>query len=354
MQKGNSQKMVSAKWLAGFVSGYFRGPDDLCLSGVATLQDANPTEISFLTSNKYKPLVQKTKAGCILLSKEMSASFPGPKIIVDVPYLALARVMEIFYAKEKKNSVISPLACIDKEAQVGKDVSIGPYCTIEKGAVIGDGSIVMAQSYIGEYVKIGKECLIYPNVNILERSIIKDRVIIHAGCAIGSDGFGYAFDSKVHIKIPQIGIVEIGSDVEIGASVAIDRAFLGKTSIGDGTKIDNLVQIGHNVEIGKHCIIVSQVGISGSVKIGNYVTFAGKVGIAGHLNIEDGVTVGAGSGVHSDLKAGKTYWGFPASEYNHAILCHGAIQRLPELRKLCLELRKRIVNLEKELKTHGS
>ena len=341
--------------LARSLGGIYQGPEGLVLSGVATLEEASQEDLSFLTNAKYTGLAKNTKAGCLLLAPECLDAYEGPKIVVQTPYLALARAVRLFYPGKESEPGVSSLAFVHPEAWVAPSASVGPFCVVEEGARVLGRVRLVAQVFVGRNVTIGEGSLIYPNVSLLEGTILGERVIVQAGCVVGSDGFGFAFDpdAKAYEKIPQVGNVEIGPDVELGACTTIDRAFIGSTRVGEGTKVDNLVQVGHNVQVGKHCILVSQVGISGSTKIGDHVTLAGQVGVVGHVHIEDGVVVGAGSGVHGDLKANKTYWGFPAVEHKRSLVRHGAIERLPELRKQVFSLKQRLEALERRLEEGG-
>lgn len=347
---------IPAKELAQKLNADYDGPEGLVLRGVATLNEASQSDLSFLTNPKYAKIANASKAGCVLLSPDQREAFKGPKIISQNPYLALARAVGLFYPPPKIEPGVSPLAFVHPEAFVDEGAFIGPFCVIEQGVKVFEGSRLISHVFVGKDGVIGKGCLIHPHVSLLEGTVLGDRVILQPGCVVGSDGFGFAFDpnTKAYEKIPQVGHVEIGSDVELGACVTVDRAFLGATRIGEGTKVDNLVQIGHNVEIGKSCILVSQVGISGSTTIGDRVVLAGQVGVVGHIRIEDGVIVGAGSGVHRDLKANRTYWGFPATEHQRALARHGALERLPEMRKQFFELKKRLKALERRLGEGGS
>ena len=233
--------------------------------------------------------------------------------------------------KEKHPSGISKNSAVSASAVINKNISIGDFSVISENAEIGSNTIIYPNCYIGRNVKIGEHCLIYPNVTIREDIIVGNNVIIHSGTVIGSDGFGYVPENNTLKKIPQIGIVEIGDNVEIGANVTIDRATTGKTLIGKGTKIDNLVQIAHNVQIGENSIIVAQVGISGSTKIGNGVTIAGQAGLIGHVTIGDGAIVAAQAGVIGDVPPKETVSGYPARPHKQAMKLYALIQKLPEL-----------------------
>jgi UDP-3-O-[3-hydroxymyristoyl] glucosamine N-acyltransferase len=235
-------------------------------------------------------------------------------------------------------------------ARIGSGVHIGPNVVIEEGTAIGDGSTILAGSYVGRDTEVGAGCLIYPNATIREEIRIGSRVIIHSGAVIGSDGFGFVREGEVYRKIPQIGTVVIEDDVEVGANVTIDRATTGTTVVGKGTKIDNLVQVGHNVTIGENCILVAQVGIGGSTQLGNGVTMAGQAGAVGHITIGEGATVGAQGGVHKSIPTGMTVSGYPAREHTQANRIYASLLKLPELLKKVADIAERLKKLEERVK----
>src|SRR3989338_5988588 len=283
--------------ISEFVGGEVVGNGDLIITGICGIKEAKEGDLTFVANSKYFSLLDQTSASAIITPRGMNV--PGKSIIrTDNPSLAFASIITKFI-KEKTHLSrgIHKTAIIADDAHIGRDVSIGPYTVIDQGASIGDHSIIYSGCYIGYRTTIGENCLIYPNVMIREEISIGNRVIINGGAVIGSDGFGFINVNGVHEKIPQIGTVVIEDDVEIGANVTIDRARFDKTFIGRGTKIDNLVQIAHNVVIGEDCIIVAQVGISGSSHIKKKVTLAGQSGIAGHLTVGEGAVVASQSGV---------------------------------------------------------
>ena len=251
-------------------------------------------------------------------------------------------MLPLFFPEPKFAPGIHPTAIVAASAKIDPTAHLGPNCVIGEGVKIGAHAVLLGGNHISANCEIGAETKLFPNVVLYPRTQIGQRVILHAGVVIGSDGFGYVFDASFHRKVPQIGNVIIHDDVEIGANVTIDRGALGSTVIGKGTKIDNLVQIGHNVIIGEHCIIVAQVGIAGSTKIGNYVTIAGQAGLAGHLKINDRVTIGAKAGVITDIPAGEKWLGAPAQPDRHAKRQMIAIQRLPDLIHRVNELEQRL------------
>jgi UDP-3-O-[3-hydroxymyristoyl] glucosamine N-acyltransferase len=272
-----------------------------------------------------------------------------PLILTDNPYLSFVKAVEYFVpSKNSYQKTVNPAAVIASTASLGADVGIGACCVIEDGVTIGEGTVVLAGTYVGRDSTIGRGCLIYPNVTIREDVRIGDRVIVHSGAVIGSDGFGFAKDGTVYRKIPQIGNVVIEDDVEVGANVTIDRATTGTTLVGRGTKIDNLVQVAHNVVIHENCIVVAQVGIGGSTEIGSGATLAGQAGIVGHVKIGDRALVAAQAGVIGDIPPDTTVSGYPAREHGGARKIYASLTKLPELIKKVADLAERITRLEKE------
>ena len=297
--------------LADLCSGEFTGDPELVISGAASLAEATPGEITFYGNPRYLAAFRKTRASAAFVPADFDEQVIGVQIRVANPSKAFEQVVMKFAPEPIVfPPEIHPSAVIAAGASLGEKVSIGAHVVIEAGARIGDGTRIGANSYVGHETTIGAECLVYPNVTIRERTKIGERVIIHSGTVIGSDGFGFESVAGGHKKVPQIGIVQIDDDVEIGANTTIDRARFGRTWIQEGVKIDNLVQIAHNVVIGKHSIIVAQVGIAGSVRIGQRVIIGGQAGIIGHIEIDDGTMIGAQSGVSKSLHGG-TWWATP-------------------------------------------
>lgn len=283
------------------------------ISGLASLDDANPGDLAFFGNPKYLKAARKSRATAVLVPHGFGEEIPAIRIWVDDPGAAFANLLPAFVPPVVTfPSGTHPSAIVHPEATLGEGVHIGPCAVIEPGAIIGARSIVSAHAYIGHGVRIGEDCQIHPNVTIRERCTLANRVILHAGVVIGADGFGFEFRDGAHQKIPQTGIVVIEDDVEIGANSTVDRARFGRTWIRRGTKIDNLVQIGHNVTIGENCILCAQVGISGSTRLGNFVTLAGKVGLSGHIEIGDGVIFGAMSAIAKDVPPKSVMLGVPA------------------------------------------
>ena len=306
---------ITVSELAAIVGGQLASGADgsAKISGVSTLAEARPGDVTFFGNVKYLPQLRASKATVALVPSAFSEEVAVLCIRCENPTLAFSKAVEKFAPPVVRFVPgIHPTAVIGPGVRLGAGVSIQPYAVIEDGVSIGEDTIVGAHSYIGHETQIGAGCHIHPRVTIGRRCQIGHRVILHSGAAIGSDGFGFELHDGRYVKIPQTGIVQIDDDVEIGANSTVDRARFGRTWIGEGTKIDNLVQIGHNAVVGKHCIVCGQVGVSGSTKIGNYVTLAGQVGTVGHVEIADGVIVGAQSGVSKTLIEKQMYLGSPA------------------------------------------
>lgn len=286
---------------------------DLDITGLASLADANTGDLSFYGNPKYLTALRKCRASVVLVPTSFNEPV-GPLCLgVDHPAEAFAALLPLFTPPPISHAPgVHPTALIDPTAILGESCSIGAYVVIQKNARLGARCIVEAGSFIGEESTLGDDCHLYPHVSIRERCTMGDRVILHNGVVIGAEGFGYELSEGRHKKIPQTGTVQIDSDVEIGANSTIDRARFGRTWIQEGTKIDNLVQIGHNVTIGRHCILCAQVGISGSTRVGDYVTLAGKVGLSGHIEVGDKVIVGAMSGLSKSVPPNSVMFGTPA------------------------------------------
>ncbi|MCX5778098.1 MAG: UDP-3-O-(3-hydroxymyristoyl)glucosamine N-acyltransferase [Elusimicrobia bacterium] len=327
--------------IAKIVEGQLIGNPAVVITGAAGLADAGCADVSFLGNAKYTALLETTKAGLLLLRANDNA-FGKPHILVPDPQLAFAKILgEISNEIPSVTAGVHPTAVISPRATIGQRVAIGALVVIEDGAVIGDGTVIFAHGYIGRDTQIGADCIIYPQVTVRESCIIGKRVIIHAGAVVGADGFGFVPTKTGLYKIPQIGTVIIGDDVEIGANTTIDRGTTGATIIGKGTKIDNLVQIAHNVHIGNNCILVSQVGIAGSAIIGNGVTFGGQSGTVGHNTIGDGAVIAARGGVFGDVKAKEVVSGYPARPHREALKIQAILSKLPTLYKEIKEALKK-------------
>jgi UDP-3-O-[3-hydroxymyristoyl] glucosamine N-acyltransferase len=321
------------------------------ITGISGIKEAKEGDLTFIANKKYKNLLYTTKASAIIVGPDINNSVNATLIQVENPSIAFAKIMSIVGPEPIKfHPGIHPTAIIGENVSLGKDVSIQPYSIIEDYVKIGNRTVIGAGVYIGHYTEIGEDCLIYPQVVIRERIKIGNRVIIHPGTVIGGDGFGFATVKGVHHKIPQIGTVEIGNDVEIGSNVTIDRARFDKTYIGNGVKIDNLVQIAHNVYIGDNTIVVAQVGISGSTVIGKNVIIAGQAGIIGHITIGDNAVIGGKAGVTKNVPPNTHVTGFPAREKWEDMRFQAYIRKMPELIEKIKNLEEKIKQLEEEIK----
>ena len=340
---------VTVRDVAHLVGGTVIGDDQKLLTGISSLTEANPGDISFLANPKYESYLKETKATAVLVATAQE-NVPLIQIVVPNPDFAFARVVASFGPKAVPPPPgIHASAVIGENVRIGANPAIGPYAVVCDNVVIGDNAVIYPHVYIGHESIIGNDCTCYPHVSVRERSQLGNRVILHSGVVIGSDGFGYASVEGVHHKIPQVGIVVIEDDVEIGANSSLDRARFGKTRIGKGTKIDNLVQIAHNVETGHHCIIVAQVGVAGSTKLGNYVTLAGQAGISGHLTIGDHAIVTGKAGVSKSIPPRLVVRGSPAQEIKSAQAQEVAVRRLPATQATVKDLLARVAELERRL-----
>lgn len=328
--------------VAAIVDGEVVGDKGIYVTGICGIKEANEGDLTFVANNKYLPLMKHTRASAIITSKDVKKA-NKPIIRTDNPSLAFAKMVSLMAPNEAVHPKgVDSRAVIGKNVKLGRDVAVQAYVVIEDNVQIGDRTILYAGTYAGANTRIGSGCLIYPRVTIRECVTIGDRVIIHSGTVIGSDGFGFATVCGVHHKIPQIGTVVIEDDVEIGANVTIDRARFGMTIIGKGTKIDNLVQIAHNVEIGENSIIVAQSGISGSTKVGNGVIMAGQSGVVGHITIGDNSIIAAKSGVAKSLPPGSKVFGYPARPIEKTRRINACLTRLPDLFRFISFIEKKL------------
>ncbi|MFH1715157.1 MAG: UDP-3-O-(3-hydroxymyristoyl)glucosamine N-acyltransferase [Elusimicrobiota bacterium] len=336
--------MISVKEIARLVNGKIVGNENAQVEHASSIKETSSGSISFVACSKYYPYVKDSNASVIITP--IDEAIPQSKatiVMVDNPTAAFAAVLSILDKDmEVVRKGIDKSAFVDPTAKIGNNVYIGKNVIIENDVVVGDSTVIMANTVIGSKSTIGNNTKIYYNVSIRERVTIGSNVIIHSGVVIGSDGFGFVFYEGVHKKIPQIGTVEIADNVEIGANTAIDRATVGSTKIGKGTKIDNLVQIAHNVEIGESCLVCGQVGIAGSTVIGNYVTLAGQAGVTGHIQIGDKATIAAQAGVTKNIAAKEVVSGYPASPHQQARQVYAILRKLPELYKKVLSLEKKL------------
>ncbi len=327
--------------LASLIGGTVIGDGNISLSGIAPAVSAKQGDLTFAENDIYFERAEQSAASAVLVDSEFESR---NKALIKVPNarVGFARAMSIFFPELSFPAGIHPSAVIDPTAKIASSAHIGPYCVVGERVSIGEGVVLQGLIHIGADSAIGDHSCLFSNVTIYARSEIGRNVRIHAGTVIGSDGFGYVFDGGVHRKVPQVGSVIIEDEVEIGANVTIDRGALGPTIIGKGTKIDNLVQIAHNVTIGEHSLLVAQSGIAGSTRLGNYVTLAGQVGVAGHLKIGHRATITAQSGVMHDIPEGQKWFGSPALPDRKMKRQVIALQQLPELLRRVAQLEERL------------
>lgn len=339
----------SAKQIAQFVQGVIEGDEDATVNTFAKIEDGKPEAISFLSNPKYTHYIYDTESSIVLVDKSVELEKPtkATLIKVDNAYECVAKLLQLYESMKPKKTGIDSLAFISPSAKIGENVYIGAFAYIGDNVVIGDGCQIYPNVVICENAKVGNDCLFYPNVTIYHDCHIGNRVTLHAGSVVGSDGFGFAPSENGYDKIPQIGIVTIEDDVEIGANTCIDRSTMGSTYVRKGVKLDNLVQIAHNTDIGANTVMSAQVGIAGSTKVGQWCMFGGQVGIAGHITIGNKVFLGAQSGVPSSLKDNQTLIGTPPMEKLPYFKSQAIFQKLPDLYKQIQKLQKEVDELKK-------
>lgn len=327
----SSRRTWSLREIAEQVGGVLEGAGDAEIGGVAGLEEAGPGDLAFVAHPRYRGALRDTRATAVLAPPGVDCPAHVRVVRTKDPYAALRCVLMLFGSGTPPVHGIHPTALVPGDAELGEGVGVGPHAVLGSGVKLGAGTQVGAGAYIGAAASTGADCILHPHVYIGERCVVGDRVVIQPGAVIGSDGFGYAFVEGRYLRIPQVGIVEIGDDVEIGANACIDRAALGKTRIGRGTKIDNLVQIAHNVALGEDCALAAQVGVAGSTRIGKLVRLGGQAGLAGHVRVGDGAQVAAQGGVIGDVPPGVIVSGYPARPHREALRAEAALRRLPEL-----------------------
>jgi UDP-3-O-[3-hydroxymyristoyl] glucosamine N-acyltransferase len=340
------------KELAQWVEGTVVGDGETEISGVASIEAAQSGEITFIAHPKYLAKLGETRASAVIVSKEVTQA-DKPLLCVTNPSLAFAKILILFSHKPYQSKGIDSSAWVSPTAVLGKELTLYPFVYVGDRCSIGDRVTLYPGVYVGEDVTIGEDSILYSNVSVYPGTAIGKRVILHSGVVVGSDGFGYVKEGKKNVKIPQIGKVEIEDDVEIGANSAVDRATFGKTIVQRGVKIDNLVQVAHNVVVGEDSILCAQVGISGSTKIGSNVTLAGQVGVVDHIEIGDNVLVGAQAGVTHRLPENQGYVGSPAMPHREFLRVNAVFSRLPEMRKTLIEIEKRMKRMEEALSSKG-
>jgi UDP-3-O-[3-hydroxymyristoyl] glucosamine N-acyltransferase len=342
-----STRCFKLKELADIVGGEVDGDGSVEIRGVAGIREADAGEITFVANPKYEEFVATTSASAVIAQEHIEST--KPVIRIENPYFAYLKVLNLF-AEDTGASYargVHETAVIDPGAEIGSDVCIGPFCHIGRRAIVGDGTTILCGTYVGDDVVIGAGCLFYANVTVREGSVIGNHVILQPGAVIGADGFGFAKDGSTHHKVPQIGRVVLEDDVEIGANSCVDRATTGETRVKKGTKVDNLVQIAHNVLVSEDCVIAAQAGISGSTELGRGVVLAGQAGLVGHIKLGDGAVVGAQGGVTKNVPADTVVSGYPAREHSLARRLWAHTNQLPSLVKRVRELEARLKELEK-------
>ena len=333
--------------LAALVGGEVRGDPHRRVHGVASLEAAGPGDLSFLTNARYRAAVETTRAGVLLVGPD-DVLAGRDLLVAREPYVAFAKILSHLHPEVHPEPGISADARVATSARLGPSVTIGPFAVVESGAVLGERAAVGAGSYVGRDAVVGAGTVLHPRVVLYAETVVGERCTLHAGCVLGGDGFGFATSgSGVHHKIPQRGRVVVEDDVEIGANTTIDRGTLGETRIGRGTKIDNLVMIGHGVDIGEGSLLVAQTGVAGSTRLGRHVTLAGQTGVAGHLTIGDRVVAAAKSAVFADVPEGRTVGGIPATDLKTWKRVQVAQRGLPGMKAELRALRARLEELER-------
>ncbi|GAB4265979.1 MAG: UDP-3-O-(3-hydroxymyristoyl)glucosamine N-acyltransferase [Deferrisomatales bacterium] len=343
---------MTLRELAEALGAKLQGDPALEVHGAAPLDRAGPGEVSFLSNPKYRGLLATTRASAVIV---------GPSdrredlacLVCDNPYLAFARAVALLHPQPRPEPGVEDGAFVSPSARLGEGVTVMAGAYVDEGVRVGPETVLYPGVYLGREARVGARCVLHANAVVRERCVLGDRVVLQPGAVVGSDGYGFARDGTRHVKIPQVGIVVVEDDVEVGAATTIDRAVLGETRIGRGTKIDNLVQIGHNVEVGEDCLVVAQVGVSGSTRVGDRVVLAGQAGVVGHVVLGEGAMVGAQSGVMADVPAGAVVTGSPAFDHREFLKVQAVVRRLPELRARLRELEKRLAGLERAEAAHA-
>lgn len=340
----------SAKQIAQFLQGTIEGDENATVNTFAKIEEGKQGAISFLSNPKYTHFIYDTQSSIVLVDKTLELEKPSPATLirVDNAYECVAKLLQLYESMKPKKTGIDSLSFISPKAKIGQNVYIGAFAYIGDNVEIGDGCQIYPHAVICDGVKMGNDCLIYPNVTVYHGCKIGNRVTLHAGSVVGSDGFGFAPAADGYDKIPQIGIVTIEDDVEIGANTCIDRSTMGSTFVRKGVKLDNLVQIAHNTDIGENTVMSAQVGIAGSTKVGQWCMFGGQVGIAGHITIGNKVFLGAQSGVPSSLEDNQTLIGTPPMKQLPYFKSQALFQKLPDIYKQLLKLQKEVEELKKQ------
>ncbi|MFC2487580.1 MAG: UDP-3-O-(3-hydroxymyristoyl)glucosamine N-acyltransferase [Alloprevotella sp.] len=341
----------NAQQIASYLGGTVEGNPEAAVKTFAKIEEGQEGAISFLANPKYAHYLYETLSSVVLVNQDFVLERPVKATLVRVPnaYEAIARLLSLYESMTQKRTGIHPLACVSETATLGEGVYVGPFAYVGEGVSIGNGTQIYAHVVLEENTTVGDNCTIYPNVSVYKECRIGNGVILHSGCVIGADGFGFAPAADGYEKIPQIGIVTIEDNVEIGANACVDRSTMGSTYVRRGAKIDNLVQIAHNVEVGAHTVMSAQVGVAGSTKIGEWCMFAGQVGMAGHLTLPDRTTAGAQAGIHTSRTGGVPLMGTPAIDARTFARSSAVFKNLPDLREEVRNLRKEIEQLKAQL-----
>jgi UDP-3-O-[3-hydroxymyristoyl] glucosamine N-acyltransferase len=334
-------RAVPLREIAGAVGGRLVGGDEVVIAGVSSLEEARPGDLAHVDGDRFTAAALASKASAFVVARPL-CDVARPQLVVDNPRYAFVRIVERFFLAPRRSWGVAAEVVRGTDVEIGPDVSIGAFVTLGDRVRIGARVTLYPGVFVGDDVEIGEDSVLHPHVTVREGSVIGRRVIIHSGAVIGSDGFGYVQHEGRHHKIPQLGHVVVEDDVELGANVTVDRATFGRTVVGRGTKVDNLVQIAHNVTIGADTILVAQMGIAGSTRIGSHVMVGGQAGIGDHLEIGDGVMVAARSGVMRDVPAGQIVSGSPALPHGQSLRTHGLVLRLPELQRQLRELAEQV------------
>lgn len=347
-------KVVTAGLIAQLLGGELVGDSEAKIERFAPIHEAGPGAVTFISNKKYYPALKVTKASLVLAPRDIERAWTpaGTTLLIhENPYLALAKGMQLWFAQPRPNLGRSELAYVAPTAKLGQGVNVWPFAFVGENAQIGDRCDIHPFAYVGPGAVVGEETQLLQGSILYPKVKVGARCIVHATAVVGSDGFGFATDKKAgkHVKIPQVGTVVVEDDVEIGASTTIDRAAFGETRIGENTKIDNLVQIGHNVRVGKGCFLVAQSGIAGTTKVGDFVTIAAQAGLVGHIEVGNNAVVGAQSGVTDDVPANRQVIGTPAIEGKRGLKYHRVLKYLPEMRSTIRRLEKRVKELEAKL-----
>jgi UDP-3-O-[3-hydroxymyristoyl] glucosamine N-acyltransferase len=341
----------SAKQIAEFIQGTIVGDENATVHTFAKIEEGIPGAISFLSNPKYTSYIYDTQSSIVLVNKdfEPEREIKATLIKVDNAYESLAKLMTLYEQSHPKRTGIDPLAYVAPTAKIGENVYLAPFACVGDHAEVGDNTELHPHATVGRNAKVGKNCILYTNSNVYHDCIVGDNCILHSGSVIGADGFGFAPTPNGYDKIPQIGIAILEDDVEIGANTCVDRATMGATIIRKGVKLDNLIQVAHNVEIGSNTVIASQTGIAGSTKVGEWCMFGGQVGIAGHIKIGDKVNLGAQSGVPGSIKSGQSLIGTPPIEMKNFFKSSAVFKKLPEMYMELNNLKKELEELKKQL-----